>query len=145
MTFIYVQLPDLKTLSRVTIKNGHLAGDVSGGAEPMDEGWREGFIGTMYYVSMSNTGNGKERKYRTRMIDSWEDPGTGSASCGLACFLAKEFIGEGDGREIFVFEQGVEMGRRNEITVEVEVKRGEIEKVWLSGEAVVVMEGTLEV
>jgi predicted PhzF superfamily epimerase YddE/YHI9 len=45
-----------------------------------------------------------------------------------------------------VFEQGVEMGRRNVISVEV--TRGEggegVEKVVLSGAAVTVMEGQLE-
>jgi PhzF family phenazine biosynthesis protein len=145
MTFIYVKLSDLDTLGKVNTTNGNLVGDTYKGIEAMDEGWKVGLVGTMYYVSMNDGGDGGERRYRTRMIASREDPGTGSASSGLACFLAKEFVGKEDGKETFVFEQGVEMGRRNEITVEVEVKGGEIERVWLSGEAAVVMQGTLEI
>lgn len=95
----------------------------------------------MYFVSLGIDTLGRA-KYRTRMFGSREDPGTGSASCGLACYLTE---GKGEGR--FVFEQGVEMGRRNVISVDV--TRGEggggVEKVVLGGEAVVVMEGSLEV
>ncbi len=82
------------------------------------------------------------------MFGTREDPGTGSASSGLACWLAgREDRGLGKGPFKYAFTQGVEMGRRNEIAVEV--TRGEdgegIEKVVLSGTATVVMEGTLEV
>jgi PhzF family phenazine biosynthesis protein len=77
------------------------------------------------------------------MFATREDPGTGSASSGLGCLLSAK-----DGMNSvsrFVFEQGVEMGRRNEISVEVHRGENHIEKVLLSGEAVKVMEGTLEV
>ncbi|EPE29592.1 Diaminopimelate epimerase-like protein [Glarea lozoyensis ATCC 20868] len=145
MTFIYVQLPDLETLGKVDLQTGNVVGDTYASAETMDEGWKVGLVGTMYYVPVNTPGKGEQRHYRTRMIFTREDPGTGSASCGLAAYLAKEVVGGGEGRESFVFEQGVEMGRRNEITVEVEIKGGEVEGVWLSGEAAVVMEGTVQV
>ena len=74
------------------------------------------------------------------MFGTREDPGTGSASSALGCLLTA-----GGGKERFVFEQGVEMGRRN--VIEVEVVRGEegVERVVLGGAAVEVMQGNLEV
>ncbi|RDL31888.1 uncharacterized protein BP5553_09290 [Venustampulla echinocandica] len=147
MSFVLVSLPSLSALENA-LKSGNLTGkDTTYDPSALDEGWRNGLIGTMYFVSVGEE-NG-ERRYRTRMFASREDPGTGSASSGLACFLALESAkARGVGQrttERFVFEQGVEMGRRNEITVEVEVDGGEVKKVLLSGAAVQVMEGSLEV
>jgi hypothetical protein len=50
MTFIYVPLPDLETLGKVDIRQGNLAGDTYNSSSFMDENWREGLVGTMYYV-----------------------------------------------------------------------------------------------
>ncbi|KAF4635910.1 hypothetical protein G7Y89_g2183 [Cudoniella acicularis] len=106
----------------------------------LDEGWQNGLlIGTMYYVfqGMDNVGR---KNCRTRMFEiGLEDPGTGSASCGLGCLLAlQEAKEEGNGPIGFAFTQGIEMGRRNEIDVEVTrnaVGTG-IKKVVMSGSAV---------
>jgi PhzF family phenazine biosynthesis protein len=141
MSFILVPLPDLPTLAQA---RGNLQ-DNTYDASPLDEGWRNGILATMYFVAQGADAFGRQ-KYRTRMFGSGEDPGTGSASCALACYLAgKEPAEKNQGPFRFVFEQGVEMGRRNEIAVEV--VRGEagvgIEKVVLSGAAVEVMEGML--
>ncbi|PQE26519.1 Phenazine biosynthesis protein [Rutstroemia sp. NJR-2017a BBW] len=157
MAFTYVQLPDLETLARAG-ELGNLHKDTYT-TDALDEGWRAGLVGTMYYVFVGEeeTEEGgkkvKTKKYRTRMFATEEDPGTGSASSGLGVWLAGEEDGEGNvGMFRYGFEQGVEMGRRNEIWVDVEtggegvtgLKRG-IKKVWLSGEAVRVMEGELEI
>jgi PhzF family phenazine biosynthesis protein len=143
MSFILVELPDLESLGKVK-GEGNLNGDTYN-PRVLDEGWRNGLVGTMYFVSQGVDGLGRKR-YRTRMFGSREDPGTGSASSALGCFLALEEGGEGKGSRKFVFEQGVEMGRRNEIVVEVErTEDGKgIKKVLLSGETVTVMEGALE-
>ena len=144
MSFILVELPDLESLGRVK-EEGNLNKDTYN-PSVLDEGWRDGLVGTMYFVSQGVDGLGRKR-YRTRMFVSSEDPGTGSASSALGCYLALEDGGEGKETSKFVFEQGVEMGRRNEIVVDVvrtEDGKG-IKKVLLSGEAVAVMEGTLEV
>lgn len=141
MSFILVPLPDLETLEKAdrNLHNEHY--------EPLslDEGWRNGLLGTMYYVPQGEDRFSRKR-YRTRMFSFREDPGTGSASSALGCYLAGKIpASEGKGPFQFAFEQGVEMGRRNEISVEV--MRGDggegIEKVILSGRAVKVMEGTL--
>lgn len=142
MSFILVKLNSLEELSKAgEIKNLNTNGDTYDPSS-LDEGWKVGLVGTMYFVEQGVDEFGR-KKYRTRMFGSREDPGTGSASSVLGCYLA----GLEKEREVkFVFEQGVEMGRRNEICVEVEGKnRGGVEKVVLSGAAVAVMEGSLEV
>jgi PhzF family phenazine biosynthesis protein len=139
MTFIYAELPSLEALAAAK-GEGNLNADTYD-PSALDEGWQNGLVGTMYFVPQGEDAHGR-KTYRTRMFASREDPGTGSASSGLACLLAER---AGVGHFKFVFEQGVEMGRRNEITVEVQRGESGIEKVILSGTAVKVMEGTLEI
>lgn len=143
MSFIVVPLPDLETLERAD-RNLH---DETYEPVSLDEGWRNGILCTMYYVPQGEDAFGRMR-FRTRMFGTREDPGTGSASSALGCYLAGKIpASKGKGPFRFAFEQGVEMGRRNEISVEVtRGDRGEgIERVILSGRAVKVMEGTLTV
>jgi PhzF family phenazine biosynthesis protein len=140
MSFILVQLPDLATLAKAS---ENLNGDTYN-PSALDEGWREGLSGTLYFVQMGREESGRE-VYRTRMFGWREDPGTGSASCALGCWLAGQ---EGREKSRYMFVQGVEMGRRNEILVEVDAGREKGEGVQilvLSGRAVGVMEGKLEV
>lgn len=143
MSFIFVVLPDLPTLAKASLNLNVDTYDPS----PLDEGWQKGLIGTMYLVAQGVDEFGR-KKYRTRMFGSREDPGTGSASSALGCWLAlKEPKEAGKGLFKFAFTQGVEMGRPNDISVEVtrnETGTG-IEKVLLSGPAVETMEGTLEI
>lgn len=70
---------------------------------------------------------------------AFEDPATGSASCGLAALLAlKEGL---EGRTTFELVQGVEMGRRSEIGIELVMREGKIQTIELIGKAVEVMQG----
>lgn len=70
---------------------------------------------------------------------AFEDPATGSASCGLAAMLAmKEGL---KGRTRFELVQGVEMGRRSEIGVEVVMEGAGVKTIELAGRAVEVMQG----
>lgn len=147
MSFVYVELPDLDTLAKARENLNVIEFGTTYDPSALDEGWQNGLVGTMYYVPQGTDEFGR-KKYRTRMWGSREDPGTGSASSGLGCFLAGvEGKEGGEGPFKFVFEQGVEMRRRNEIAVEV--TRGEngegVQRVLLSGAAVTVMEGMLEV
>jgi PhzF family phenazine biosynthesis protein len=79
---------------------------------------------------------------RTRMFfQNIEDPATGSASAALAGYLAEK---KGSGTWRFEFIQGVEMGRKSEISVVVNVGTdGQVERIELAGSAVRVMEGSL--
>lgn len=147
MSFILVPLPDLETLAKVSknlnvVENGSTYNPVA-----LDEGWQTGIVTTMYFVAQGADEFGR-RKYRTRMVGSREDPGTGSASSALGCYLALQAPKEeGKGPFQFAFTQGVEMGRQNDIAVEVtrDENGSEIEQVVLSGAATKVMEGTLDV
>lgn len=147
MSFIFVQLPDLEILAKANKNLNVVEYGSTYNPIALDEGWQNGLVGTMYLVAQGTDEYGR-KKYATRMFGSREDPGTGSASSGLGCYLAlKEPKEAGNGPFKYSFTQGVEMGRRNNIAVEV--TRGEggvgIEKVVLSGAAVKVMEGSLEV
>ena len=143
MSFIFVVLPDLPTLAKA---NQNLNVDTYD-PSPLDESWQEGLVGTMYLVPQGMDEFGR-KKYRTRMFASREDPGTGSASSALGCWLALQESKEaGKGPFKFTFTQGVEMGRPNDISVEVtrdEAGTG-INKVLLSGPAVETMEGSLQI
>ncbi|KAJ5100148.1 hypothetical protein N7532_007149 [Penicillium argentinense] len=147
MTFALVCLPCLDLLSKV-----------SPGAFPcaprdvIDAGWSETFIARYYYVligtSLSGSG-ARTVKLRTRMMEERiEDSATGSAACALASFLALREYSET--QILFEITQGVELGRRSDIVVEVRVEVGEdgkkrVKEVQLGGKARQIMEGTLVV
>ncbi|KAF3918731.1 hypothetical protein AA313_de0209735 [Arthrobotrys entomopaga] len=94
---------------------------------------------------------------RARMFfdGDMEDPATGSAACALASYLAITKAGGEAGRGVdeWVFDvtQGVEVGRKSEIGVTVLLEKAvegearKVKKVFLEGEAVKVMEGTLTI
>ena len=137
MNFVNVQLPDLDALGKVEVT----------GLKPqpiLDAEWNVGFAGSYFYV-VSSAEEGVV-KVRTRMIEGiMEDPATGSAACGLSIGLALEMkLGRTTKFEITL---AVEMGRKSDIGVEVTLNEGldAAEGVVLSGSAVKVMEGTLEV
>jgi PhzF family phenazine biosynthesis protein len=82
------------------------------------------------------------------MWGSREDPGTGSASSALCAYLSLlEESTKGKGPFEYHLVQGVEMGRRCDIFVTVtRTEDGtKIEKVELSGQAVKVMEGVIDI
>ncbi|MNT97496.1 Trans-2,3-dihydro-3-hydroxyanthranilate isomerase [compost metagenome] len=70
-----------------------------------------------------------------------EDPATGSASAALGAYLTS-LDAETRDRHLLV-EQGVEMGRRSLIHVDVETKAGRFERVRITGACVEVMRGTI--
>jgi PhzF family phenazine biosynthesis protein len=145
MTFILASLPDLEALSKQS--RGHLESDECYAVyDRLDEGWQEGLVASAFYVDLGVSDQGA-RRLRTRMHAWREDPATGSAMSALTSYLSLQNGKAGKYRYEVV--QGVEMGRESHIFVEVAVKDGkdgfEIEEVLLSGNAVQVMEGTLNV
>ncbi|GAB7348370.1 hypothetical protein MBLNU459_g6808t1 [Dothideomycetes sp. NU459] len=131
MNFVMVGLPDLAALGQVGTTGTRATAR-------LDEGWDEGPVMVMFYVRVSS-GPGRV-ELRTRMVEgSFEDPATGSASCGLAAMLAMQE--KLDGRTRFDLVQGVEMGRRSEIGVELVMKDGQVATMELIGKAVPVMQG----
>jgi PhzF family phenazine biosynthesis protein len=109
----------------------------------LDEEWGNTFVGSYFYVRLPSH-DGSTVRLRTRMIEqSLEDPATGSAACTLAAYLTLQ---DGKPGQTVKYEivQGMEMGRRSEIFVEVKLGEGkQIETVHLSGGAVQIMEGKL--
>ncbi|PLB52325.1 Diaminopimelate epimerase-like protein [Aspergillus steynii IBT 23096] len=143
MTFVLAELRDLDCLKDVS------AGLVEDCIRPqgLDEGWNHGLMATKYYVDLGKNEQGC-RQLRTRMFVSWEDPGTGSASSALSCFLALEEPKEqGSGPFEYHIVQGVEIGRRNDIFVRVSrsVDGERITEVLLRGTSVLVSEGRITV
>lgn len=134
MTFLAVELSSLQSLAKVAPEGAKL--DLA-----RDEGWDSGYLGSAFFVGMDHSAD--VSRYRTRMLDAnTEDSATGSMSCALATHLA---LGERRRHAKFEFTQGVEMGRKSEIKVEVKLDQSltRCEEVILSGMAVRVMEGTL--
>lgn len=139
MTFVLVELDSLEALEVVGVAGQGVT--ISG----LDEGWDKTFIGTYFFVRTGKDASGATT-LRTRMIEGpLEDPATGSAASDLAAYLSME---ECKPTEILRFEivQGVEMGRRSNISINVEMNSdNSISKIFLEGGAVRVMEGRLEI
>lgn len=133
MNFAMIELRDLEELALLTLPGAPLQ-------YTLDQDWDVGPRFCMFFVRLPNQSDGI-RRVRTRMIEgAFEDPATGSASCGLAAFLALQ-EGVKDGKVSFEMTQAVEMGRKSDIGVDIEFKNGEIDTVVLSGKSVTVMEG----
>ncbi|KAI1767256.1 Diaminopimelate epimerase-like protein [Hypoxylon sp. FL1150] len=144
MTFVLVRLPTLELLARIT-EAARL--DFAGLPAPLlDEAWRDSLVCRYYYVDVDSKQEGT-RSLRTRMVElGFEDPATGSAATALGAYLTLEEERKGTRFEV---TQGVEMGRRSDISVETMTREtdGAVELVdlWLGGTAVVVMKGSLTV
>ncbi|CAG8927356.1 unnamed protein product [Penicillium salamii] len=141
LSFVLAELPDVGSLASVSA--GLLEDCLNVGI--MDDGWNCGLTGTKYFVDLGKDEHGI-KQLRTRMFVSWEDPGTGSASSALACYLAlKEGKEHGAGPFFYHIIQGIEIGRRNDIFVTVSRSEdGErVTEVLLRGDSVLVSEGRL--
>ncbi|CAJ0548494.1 Ff.00g021070.m01.CDS01 [Fusarium sp. VM40] len=145
VTFSLIRLASLDHLSQI-----------SSGAFPcesedvMDAVRSETYIGRYYYSLMEtsiSSGGVRTVELRTRMVEAkMEDPATGSAASALTSYLALKEYSETDIR--FNITQGVEMGRKSEIVVEVKVnigKNGErsVNEVQLGGKAKQITKGTI--
>jgi trans-2,3-dihydro-3-hydroxyanthranilate isomerase len=73
-----------------------------------------------------------------------EDPATGSASAALSAFLVTR-APETDARVHLTIEQGVEMGRRSIIELDVVKAAGTVTDVTITGRCVPVMRGSIDV
>ncbi len=73
-----------------------------------------------------------------------EDPATGSATALLAAQLLKAEVLK-DGSHKWQLEQGYEMGRPSDLFLEADVAGGRLKAVRVAGQAVKVMQGTLEI
>jgi trans-2,3-dihydro-3-hydroxyanthranilate isomerase len=75
----------------------------------------------------------------------YEDPATGSASGPLGCYLVKHGVVRPEEPAGILSLQGVKMGRPSRVHISIGLDDGEITRVQVGGEAVLVGEGSLEV
>jgi trans-2,3-dihydro-3-hydroxyanthranilate isomerase len=91
-------------------------------------------------------GDGKDASFRSRMFAPSagiaEDPATGSATALLARqILQADSLRDGTHR--FVVEQGYEMGRPSDLTLEISVQDRDLASVRVGGQAVRISTGTI--
>jgi len=75
----------------------------------------------------------------------FEDPATGAASGPLGCYLVKRGVVPPDRAGAILSLQGVKMGRPSRVHVAIGLDAGEITRVQVGGEAVLIGEGHLVV
>lgn len=143
MTFILAKKGSLEDLA---IPTENLLGADNGYKvfHKLDEGYREGIVGTYFYADLGIE-DGGVRRLRTRMLSRREDPATGSAASALCSYLS--LYEAGPLVRKYHLTQGVEMGRRSDIYIRVTLNADgkSIAEVLLSGTAVKVMEGSVEI
>jgi trans-2,3-dihydro-3-hydroxyanthranilate isomerase len=87
-----------------------------------------------------------KNRWRVRMfapaLNIAEDPATGSAATAFSAYLAQK-QGIKDGIWQWQIEQGIEMGRASEIKITAVKKDGQISKITVGGECVLITEGIL--
>ncbi|KAI9733689.1 MAG: hypothetical protein M1834_003292 [Cirrosporium novae-zelandiae] len=113
----------------------------------MDETWLPSFIGCMYYrrVSSDSSSSPSVEHLHVRMIAiGLEDPACGSGSSALAAYLSLQ-KGDKNGKYVYRIDQGLEMGRRSHIIVNVQLddQGTGIASIALTGQAAFTMEGKL--
>ncbi|KAH8748113.1 phenazine biosynthesis-like protein [Diaporthe sp. PMI_573] len=144
MSFALIELSSLELLGDVQTGTPELP------AELLDEGWRDDWVTRRYYfvrLGSEEVGGRTVQRLRTRMVKfATEDAATGSAACALSSYLSlynmeQQFI-------TFEITQGVEMGRKSDIFVDVEAGTGldgarTLVTLHLGGKAVSVMSGSI--
>ena len=133
--FLFVALRDTEALARARVDSG---------------AWRSlmdglGANGIYLFCAMGPAGS---QRLRARLFAPGqgipEDPATGSAAAALPADLVRRHD-HADGLHRWTIEQGIEMGRPSELTVEFVVDGGALTTVRVGGSAVIVSEGTMDV
>jgi trans-2,3-dihydro-3-hydroxyanthranilate isomerase len=106
-----------------------------------------GPLGTDGIYLYTRGGDGAKTSFRARMFAPTggipEDPATGSATALLAAqLLTAESLK--DGKHRWQLVQGYEMGRPSDLSLEADVADGKLTAVRVGGQAVRVMDGTLD-
>jgi pre-mRNA-processing factor 19 len=156
MTVLLVRLPSLEHLAIVSTASRLVFDEVIQGLLLDNGPWGSSFCYRYYYVH-EGEGNGEGKaaesggkvvtRLRARMIElDFEDPATGSAAVTLGSYLT---INRHSDKSVARYEitQGVEMGRKSDIAVEVKpaVVDGvaTVGELSLEGNAVIVMSGRI--
>ncbi|KAA8650066.1 hypothetical protein EYZ11_004765 [Aspergillus tanneri] len=139
MSQVHVELPSLEALAAVTTTYEVVPVD----GTYLDDGWGSGHCVKYFYVRDVADARLGRNVIRTRMIlGNEEDAATGSAASGLVAYLS--LTNGKPGQYKYDIVQGVEMGRRSDIGIDITISPGkEIESLDLKGAAVMVAEGTI--
>jgi len=135
--FLYVELKDLEALAAAEAAQGPVT-RIS---------VRRGLDGVFTYVrGADKTQNGVDIRARVfaPVHGVMEDPATGSANAGLANLLAS-LNPEPDATLEWSVAQGIEMGRPSRLHLAAERRAGEVVEVRVTGGAVVVCRGRIDV
>lgn len=135
--FLYVELTDLEALVATEAAQGPVT-RISAA---------RGLDGVFTYVRVGeNSGNGADIRARVfaPVHGVMEDPATGSANAGLANLLAT-LNGDKDTTLAWDVSQGIEMGRPSRLHVTAERRGGKVVEVRVTGGAVVVCRGKIDV
>ncbi|KAF3480765.1 uncharacterized protein GIQ15_06112 [Arthroderma uncinatum] len=146
MTAVHICLPSLEALAQATTTAESIPSTGVSAGGYLDDGWDvEGHVSIYFYVRDVWDDELQKNVIRSRMMaGSLEDAATGSAASGLASYLTlTDPEINAKGMETCTIVQGVEMGKRSEIGIQVILKdnKKEIETVHLQGSAVKVAEG----
>jgi predicted PhzF superfamily epimerase YddE/YHI9 len=145
MTFILAKQPDLEALGKPT--TSYIGTDRTYQVQDrLDEGWQTGLVASYLFFDQGIDSEGT-RQLRTRCLGSREDPATGSAASALSSYITLQEGIEGPLTRRYQVTQGVEMGRRSEIHVQVtlEESRDKIKEVLIGGVAVQTVEGKINI
>ena len=126
-------------------KLGIAQGEINPDIIKLDAGWSSTIVVTYCYAHLPDQGD-QITRLRSRLIMSvvGEDLATGSAASALGCYLSLQ-KGEANKTYTYKIEQGVEMGRRSQIGVEVTLDANGkgVKEVLLLGTATPLMHGSL--
>lgn len=144
MTWVLVELQSLPALAAAEL--GNASADIIANSGILDKDWEYAApIGVYFYVRNAETEEDGVEVIRTRMlIRGLEDPATGSAAGALTGYAALKEAAKKGIKRTWKVVQGVEMGRRSEIGVKVELKADMVDIIELSGTAVVVSNGKIQ-
>jgi len=148
MTFLMVHIKDLEALGRMRGTTQDIVIKAEG-ERAGEKDWLVEFVGAYCFViTDETTENGVGvKKVRARMLHGIgeEDSATGSAASAFGAWMSLSNAPGDEKEQRYEITQGVEMGRRSEIGVDVRKGEKGIEEVILHGQAVKVMEGKIEI
>ena len=136
LPFAFAELDSLETLGRARPNAAVFA--EAAGRHKED---KTGFSLFLYVRSAENPWHIRARMFAP-LDNVIEDPATGSASAALSAYLTS-LLPARDAEVKITIEQGVEMGRRSVIGVDVRKSAGIVNDVFLSGSCVKVMRGEI--
>ncbi|TIX91367.1 PhzF family phenazine biosynthesis protein [Rhizobium sp. P44RR-XXIV] len=136
LPFAFAELDGLDTLGRARPNAAVFAEAAARHKED-----KTGFSLFLYTRSAENPWHIRARMFAP-LDNVTEDPATGSASAALGAYLTS-LLSAGDAEIKIIIEQGVEMGRRSLINVDVRKSAGLVNEVLLSGSCVHAMRGEI--